>query len=110
MCPTSEICRARQDPESTLHYFVDTDYKYYFKNWYTEMDLMCVPATKVGLMITVYYLAFAAGGVFYPLPEKIGRKKSVMLSVCISLIAQTIIVLNKDLRIRTFCFALMGLS
>ena len=74
------------------------------------MDLMCVPTAKVGLMITVYYLAFAAGGVFYTLPEKIGRKRSVMLSVCLSLIAQTIIVLNKDLRVRTTCFALMGFS
>ena len=62
------------------------------------------------MMITVYYIAFAAGGVFYTLPEKIGRKKSVMLSVAISLIAQTLIVFNKDLRVRTFCFALMGFS
>ena len=61
-------------------------------------------------MITVYYLCFAAGGAMYTLPESIGRKRSVMLSAFLSLVAQTTIICSKKLLVRTLCFALMGLS
>ena len=66
---------------------MDESYKYYFNNWFTEMDLICVAKAKISVMITVYYICFAAGGVMYTLPESIGRKKSVMLSAFLSLIA-----------------------
>ena len=74
------------------------------------MDLVCVPKAKVSVMITVYYISFAAGGALYTLPETIGRKKSVMLSALLSLIAQTTIICWPNLAVRTFCFCLMGLS
>ena len=44
------------------------------------MDLMCEPVGKVGLMVSAYYICNAAGGVFYTVPEKIGRKKTVMIA------------------------------
>ena len=48
---------------------------------------MCIPTTRIGLMITIYYISFAAGGMFYLVPEKIGRKGSVMWSAGLSLVA-----------------------
>ena len=110
VCPNSEICEARQNPSSSLLYKVDTSYEYYFENWYIEMDLVCLSPARVGMMITIYYISFAAGGMFYMVPEKIGRKASVMLSAGLSLIAQTIIICCNNLTVRTICFSLMGLS
>ena len=74
------------------------------------MDLLCVSKAKISLMITVYYICFAAGGAMYTLPETIGRKRSVMLSAFLSLIAQTTILCCEKLIVRTLCFALMGLA
>ena len=109
-CPTSEICLARENPNSSLRYIIDTEYKYYFNNWYIEMDLTCTPLAKVSIMITAYYICFAGGSIFYTTPEKFGRKTSVMASAFLSLIAQTIMMWSNNLTVRTFCFCGMGLS
>ena len=109
-CPVSDICEARDDPDSELQFKVDTSYEYYFENWYTEMDLMCVPAAEISLIVTAYYVCFALGGVFCMAPEQIGRKKSVMISAAVSLVAQTLILLSNSMFVRTICFGLMGLA
>ena len=109
-CKNEDICLAQESGDIDFVYRVDESYKYYFNNWFTEMNLVCIPKSKIGLMITVYYIAFAAGGAMFTLPETIGRKKSVMFSAFMSLIAQTTILCSRNLIVRTLCFALMGLS
>ena len=49
-CSVESICQAREDPASTMLYKVDENYDYFMKNWYTEMDLMCVPVTSIAMM------------------------------------------------------------
>ena len=66
---------------------VDTSYEYYINNWYLEMDLKCMPAAKIALMITAYFVGFAINGLFFTIPDQIGRKKSLLVVMLISCIA-----------------------
>ena len=86
-CTSSQICKARNDPDSTLTYKVDRNYAYYLENWYLQMDLVCTPPATIGLVITAYYIGFAVGGLFFSFPEKYGRKRSVIFGMVISLVS-----------------------
>ena len=77
------MCAAGPD----LKYMVDTSYEYYINNWYLEMDLKCMPAAKSALMITAYFVGFAINGLFFTIPDQIGRKKSLLVVMLISCIA-----------------------
>ena len=49
------------------------------------MDLVCASAaTTVGLMVTVYFVGFAIGGLLYTLPDKLGRKKALLVGGLLS--------------------------
>lgn len=48
------------------------------------MDLVCTPVAKIGLMVTVYFTGFAIGGTLFALPDKLGRKKALLIGCAIS--------------------------
>ena len=91
-------------------YKVDESYKYFMKNWYTEMDLMCVAPAAIGMMYTWYFIGTLVGVVYTLVPDKIGRKKSVMAGLILSTIAQTIMLFVSNMNVRSVCFFLMGFS
>lgn len=74
------------------------------------MDLMCYPAATVGLLISIYYVGFAVGGLFCTFPDKFGRKKSVMFGLAVSLISQTLMLLSSSFWMRLAMFFVAGLS
>ena len=74
------------------------------------MDLVCVAPATIGLMITAYYIGFAVGGVGFNIPEKYGRKKSVIAGMFISLVSMTVMIYWPNYYARMAAFAGMGLS
>ena len=62
-----------------FEYQVDKSYEYYLNNWYVEMDLMCESPTAISFMYMQYFIGAMAGGLLSALPDRIGRKKSVIL-------------------------------
>jgi len=74
------------------------------------MDLMCTSATTIGMLVTVYYICFAIGGLFCTFPDKYGRKKSLMFGLAISLVSQTVMLYSSDFWVRLAMFGLAGLS
>ena len=71
----------------TLDYQADTSFEYYINNWYLEMDLKCMSAARVGLMVTAYFIGFALNGLFFTVPDQIGRKKTVFSVMVLSCVA-----------------------
>ena len=57
-CSAESICSAKQDPQSTLVYKVDTSYDYYIDNWFLQMDLMCVSKSNIEIFECPYYPIF----------------------------------------------------
>ena len=74
------------------------------------MDLMCVSSNKVGIMIAIYSIFYTLGALFHKVPGKIGRKKTVMISAGISVVAQTIMLYADSMLSRTICFSVVGIS
>ena len=89
-CSVEYICAARQTAGENgnlpFSYIVDTSYDYYLNNWYIEMDLMCETSTKIAFMFTMYFVGNVVGGCLAFLPDRIGRKNSVIFGLIISLI------------------------
>ena len=91
-------------------YIVDTSYTYYLKNWYLEMDLMCMSATDIGFMVTAYYVGFAIGGLMYAVPDKYGRKISIIFGLGLACVGQFIMLYFPNYWVRMAMFGVLGLS
>lgn len=61
-------------------------------------------------MFTQFFLGTIAGALFAVIPDSIGRKKSVIGGLTVSLIAQTVMLLVPSLLVRSICFFVMGLA
>ena len=111
-CSVEDICQAREAGEDSLSfvYKVDKDYEYYLNNWYVEMDMMCTPITKISLMFTVYFIGNIVGGVFAVIPDRIGRKRSVIGGMGVSIMAQLTMIFFPSILIRSISFFVMGLA
>ena len=74
------------------------------------MDLMCTPVTQISFMYSLFFFGRLSCGVLAPIPDKIGRKKSVMLSVGLSLLAQSVLVAYQSILVCSVCMFLLGFS
>lgn len=110
VCSTEEICMRREADADYSDYMVDKSYKYYLENWVTEMDLMCMSAATIGIMITAYYVGFAIGGLFFTMPDNYGRKFSLIFGLFLACISQTVMIFVPNFWMRFAMFGLSGLS
>ena len=75
------------------------------------MSLECVAASKITLLFVFYQIGFAlAGAAFFPLPDKWGRKKTLIRFFAIHLAAQFLIIFCPNYWVRCLGFFLMGAS
>ena len=88
MCSADTICSA----SDSLTYKIDTSYAYYFDNWYIQMGLYCKTPLEIGYIVSVYYIGYLVGTSFWFVPDKYGRKKTVIFSLSLELIAETVIL------------------
>ena len=79
-------------------------------NWFLEMDLKCMTTVSIGLMITAYYVGFSVGGLLFGFPDKYGRKKSLIMGLGMSCVAQTVTIFVPNFWVRFAMFGLNGLS
>ena len=91
-------------------YKVDTSYEYYLETWYTEMDLMCTPEATVSIMLTMYFVGTLITGFLAPLPDRFGRKTSVIAGLFLSTVCQTIMLFVPSLAVRSVCFFFLGMA
>jgi len=61
------------------------------------------------MICTVFYIAFGVGGLInFPVPDLIGRKKSMLLYCSISLVAQVVMLFSNSYWVRLVSFFVMG--
>ena len=110
-CSNDYICEHRDTmTDYGADYVVDTSYEYYLQNWFLEMDLVCMPATTIGFMITAYYIGFAIGGLFFAIPDKYGRQISIVFGLTVAIIGQALMLYWPNYWVRMACFFILGLS
>ena len=70
------ICPALSSGEE-IEYKLDPTYEHYLANWQAEPDFMCGGKHLTNLLVTVYGISFALGGIlFYHIPDQVGRLAS----------------------------------
>jgi len=99
-----EICA-----DADLEYKVDTNYRYYLNNWVVEMDWVCIPSSSIAIIASVYLAGIGVGGVlFAPLPEKLGRKRTLLLTGSLHLAGQFILLYFPNYTARLLAMAVLG--
>ena len=74
------------------------------------MDLMCESSTKIAFMFTMYFVGNVVGGCLAFLPDRIGRKNSVIFGLIMSLITQTVMLFVPTILVRSIGFFFIGFS
>jgi hypothetical protein len=64
----------------------------YLQNWYEEMDMVCWSPTTISILGAAYHFGYGAGGIFFPLPEALGRRKTLLLTSWLFAIGPTIAI------------------
>ena len=70
------------------------------------MGLVCKTPVQIAKLATVYFIGYCVGDSFYCL---IGRKNAVMGSLCLSMMAETVMIFVSAYSIRMIAFFVMGL-
>jgi len=73
------------------------------------MDMVCMPSSQISRIIAVYFIGFALGGLLFPLPDKYGRRFSLIFGLTTNLACQYGIVFSSNYWVRTACFGGIGL-
>lgn len=111
-CSIEEVCQAISEgpTSSSIEYRLDTSYKNYVVNWYAQMNLGCMSSTAGAQIVCYFFLASIVVGILSFVPDRIGRKKTVIGSLFLSLIAQSILIWYPSFLARQIAFILLGLS
>ena len=75
------------------------------------MNLVCESKVKTNLIISIYYIVVGIAGLFlFPMPDRIGRKKTMLINVGVHLAAQYLIIFVPVYKARLIGFILLGVS
>ena len=73
------------------------------------MGLVCQTGAAVGLMVTMYFAGYGIGALSGSWPDDIGRKKSTVYPLLLSLVCETTMLLVPNYYVRAAGFFGLGL-
>ena len=75
------------------------------------MNLVCESKVKTNFMISMHYVAYGiAGLLFFPMPDRLGRKMTILINFGVHLVAQYLIIFVPVYEARFIGFVLIGAS
>ena len=74
------------------------------------MDLMCTPVTQLSLMFCMHFIGTILGGFLAVIPDRIGRRKSVIYGMAMSIASQIVMLFVPNILVRSICFFFMGIA
>lgn len=79
-------------------------------NWQQNMGLMCTDRSVINYMVTAYFVAYGfAGLLLFPLPDRLGSKKTMLFFGTAHVVAQFSILFVTGFYMRVVMMALLGL-
>ena len=73
------------------------------------MDLVCKTPLQIAQLASAYFIGYCIGGALYWVPDRIGRKKAVTISLALSMMAETTMIFISAYNVRMVSFFIMGL-
>ena len=90
---------------------MDESYRYYLNNWYVQMDLVCANKVQTNSMISAKYVAYGiAGLLLFAMPDRYGRKFTMVLNFAVHLAAQYLILFDSEYWARATGLILYGVA
>ena len=106
----NDICPALASDEA-IEYRVDTSYEYYLNNWYVQMDLVCANTAATNSMISAKYVMYGVAGLlFFAMPDRFGRKSTMMFWMTVHLAAQILLLIEPNYWARFAGLVIYGLA
>ena len=111
-CSADEvICPALEANNSLIEYRVDESYDYYLNNWFVQMDLLCINPVRTSSMISAKYIAYGiAGLLLFAMPDRYGRKFTMIVNFAVHLVAQYLILFESAYWARSMGLILYGVA
>ena len=92
----------------TLQYHIDETSELNFHNWYTRLQLECVPFSEYAQVGAAYFVGYGFGIVFLFLPDLLGRRGCMALVLPLYCLVTTLAVMSDDLWMKKIGFFLQG--
>jgi len=73
------------------------------------MGLHCKTPAQIAYLVSVYFIGYVVGTCFYFLPDKIGRKKSIIGSLSLNLISEAVMLWSSNYYVRMAGFFFQGM-
>ena len=70
-----------------MEYKIDETYPLYLKNWQDNPDIMCRDEYELSIIPTLYTVCYSLGGIFFMIPDKIGRRLTMLFFSLVSMSA-----------------------
>ena len=70
-----------------FRYAVDVEAENYMVNWLADADVMCADPAVLKSVASSYYLGFAFGLTLFPMPDIMGRKRTLNIIMISFIIA-----------------------
>jgi hypothetical protein len=77
-------------------------------NWYFTLELFCQNPLSYVSIASFYCFGYACGVIFFFLPDQLGRKKTLMLSLGMNIIAMYLAIYDQRIPVKKFGFFLNG--
>lgn len=93
---------------SNLRYEPKTDSAAYLNNWFVQMDATCESTQDLNFICSAHFLGFIFGAFLFPLPDEIGRKKTMALLVLPYIVTAGMVTYGTTLWAKTFGMFMQG--
>ena len=91
-----------------MEWRIDLDDPYYLNNWMNDLNLYCASKSKVSLLGSIYFIAYAFGFVLFPLANASERRLSYVPSLYIYVISYLIVLFSRNYYVVLFGICIMG--
>ena len=104
-----EICPAIKAGQ-IIEFKLDESNPLYLRNWQDNPDIMCRDVYELSLIPAMYAMSYAVGGVFFFMPDKVGRRLTMLIFSIVSMVAQLAIYFSPVFMVKVAAFGVYGLA
>lgn len=106
---TDLICTYKKAGFHSLEYRAITTQPGYFENWWMTYDLICEDQAKIKEVVGFQFLGFIFGLPFIIMPDQIGRKKSMIVALAVSVPSVMWVSYSSDFWSKKWAYFLFGM-
>lgn len=106
-CEVISLCKRKGTPG--FEYRANQSQPGYYYNWWLQYDLVCEDQSDIKKTVSYQFVGFICGLPMMVMPDQMGRKKSMILALIVSIFAVYLCIYGKTLEIKSWGFFIHGM-